>query len=341
MSGNALLVRWCRCWSILLLGMAVALVAGPVRAQVSNEKAAAEALFDQGVELLKAGKYGQACSKLESSQRIDSGIGTLLYLGDCYERLGRTASAWATFREAASKAEAAGETERARVGKQRADALEPRLAHVTIEMARENLSIKDLKVLESGKEMHRALWGTPVPVDPGQLKVVVDAPGYEPFEAMITVREATSNNSLEIPPLVARPQEDKSDAALGAAQPVTPQDDPGAGQTRRILGYVLGGVGVVGLGVGAGFGIAAITKNQKAKDSCPTVTTCEPGSDGVELTNQALDFATVSTVGVIAGGVLLATGVVLVVTAPKRGRTARIGLTPTAKGAHLSFGGSF
>src|SRR5689334_20626402 len=92
---------------LLVLGL---LWTSLAQAQTSAaDKAAAEALFDEGVKLLQKGKYEEACKKLEASERVDSGIGTLLYLADCYEKLGKTASAWATFRAAASKAQSAGQ----------------------------------------------------------------------------------------------------------------------------------------------------------------------------------------------------------------------------------------
>jgi serine/threonine-protein kinase len=84
-------------------------------AHAQNDKAAAEALFDQGVRLMKQNSFNDACPKLEESERIDPAVGTLLYLGECYERVGKTASAWATFREAASLANNMNQSDRARV----------------------------------------------------------------------------------------------------------------------------------------------------------------------------------------------------------------------------------
>ncbi|MFM2417004.1 MAG: hypothetical protein RL385_1727, partial [Pseudomonadota bacterium] len=90
---------------LLLLGAAwLGAVAGARAETNAADKAAAEALFDRGLQLLRDGKVSEACSALEESESIEPGIGTMLYLADCYERLGRTASAWALFREAASRA---------------------------------------------------------------------------------------------------------------------------------------------------------------------------------------------------------------------------------------------
>ena len=61
----------------------------------------AEVLFDQGRKLMGQQRYEEAAHKLEQSESLDPGVGTLLNLADCYVHLGRTASAWATYRSAA------------------------------------------------------------------------------------------------------------------------------------------------------------------------------------------------------------------------------------------------
>lgn len=330
---------------LLTAAFAGTLLASPASAQAqsASNKAAAEALFDEGVKLLKAGEIEKACRKLESSQRVDPGIGTLLYLGECYEQEGRTASAWATFREAASKAKAAGETNRARTGMKRAEKLESRLSRVTFQVASENEGISGLTVRQAKLTVNRALWGSAIPVDPGELVVVAEAPGYETFQTTISVSEGPSQAKVEIPALVALPEEMEEPAPLAApaaAVSATPEDSAPPGATQRVTGLVFGGVGVAGLITGGVFGIMAINKNNQAKEVCDG-SICEVDKNGVELTDQAQTYATVSTISFIAGGVLLATGGVLYFTAPTPSETAQIRVTPTWGGAELSLGGSF
>src|SRR5689334_22312916 len=91
--------------AVLALALGRAL---PVAAQDGMTKATAEALFADGKRLMASGDYASACPKFAASQKLDPGIGTTLNLADCYEKLGRIASAWAEFRSASSAAHAAG-----------------------------------------------------------------------------------------------------------------------------------------------------------------------------------------------------------------------------------------
>src|SRR5260221_11014313 len=87
------------------VGLAFATVMSTAHAQ--NDPVAARTLFDEGRKLLADGKYDAACPKLEESQRLDPGTGTLFNLADCWEQIGRTASAWARFLEGARPAPSA------------------------------------------------------------------------------------------------------------------------------------------------------------------------------------------------------------------------------------------
>ncbi len=336
---------------VALLFLGLTLFSGEALAQSASSKAAAEALFDEGVQLLKAGKVAEACVKLERSQQVDPGIGTLLYLGECYRKAGRTASAWATFREAASKADAAGEYDRARVGMQRADELAPMLTKVTFQVAEENKNLEGLEILQSGVVVDRALWGTAVPVDPGELVVTARAPGYETYETTMQVEVGPAEATFSIPALVATKDAQVTPEGQETEPASDAKEQPTRGQGRRTAAFITGGVGIVGLALGGVFGVLAMGKESKAEEVCGDSTTCPAGSGGEEYSRQALTNATVSTVGFAVGGALLATGIVLFVTAPKKSEgsallkksegSALLKVSPRVGGAEMSLGGSF
>src|SRR5258705_13207662 len=103
--------------NMLLLLAALGLSSAAARAQ-SGDSAVAQALFDQAKQLLADGRTAEACPKLEESQRLEPRSGTLINLARCYEQLGRLASAWSKYIEAATSAKASGNTEREAVARQ-------------------------------------------------------------------------------------------------------------------------------------------------------------------------------------------------------------------------------
>src|SRR5580704_11253708 len=100
------------------------LLARPALAQ-DADKATAQALFDTARRDMDAGRFAAACPEFASSYKLDPGPGTLLNLAVCYEKNGQTASAWATFLDAATEAGRAGETPRVQMAREHAQALEP------------------------------------------------------------------------------------------------------------------------------------------------------------------------------------------------------------------------
>ena len=92
--------------ALLALALASSLAAArPALAQGEGERAAAaQALFDEAMRLMKADQNAAACPKLEESQRLDPGMGTEFRLAECYEKVGKLASAWAKFVSVADSA---------------------------------------------------------------------------------------------------------------------------------------------------------------------------------------------------------------------------------------------
>ena len=94
---------------------ALALARTPIaHAQGSGDTASALSLFEEGKKLASEGNYAEGCPKLLASYNLVQKLGTVLNLADCYERAGKTASAWARFTEAVTMADRAGQQDRHR-----------------------------------------------------------------------------------------------------------------------------------------------------------------------------------------------------------------------------------
>jgi hypothetical protein len=257
-------------------------------------------------------RYTEACAKFEASQGMDAGIGTLLHLADCYEKLGRTASAWATFKEAASMSRLRSQEERERIALTRAAALETKLSRLTIRVP-EAHRVEGLDISLEGNNIPRASWETAIPVDPGTITVQASAPGREPWTSRIEVAAGAQDNAVEIPLL-----ETSQKAANAASTDGTVSiagDTEHANQGQRTAAWILGGVGIVGLGVGAVLGLQAKHKNDDSKGYCPN----DPNlctARGVDLRDSAKKDAMGSTIAFGAGGALVVTGLILLLTAP-------------------------
>jgi serine/threonine-protein kinase len=239
-------------------------------------------------------------------------------------------------------AEAAGQTDRARKGMARADKLTPALSKLTIDVAPETAALVGLEVKRGQQVVASALFGSPVPVDPGAQIVVVTAPGYETLELKTDVAAGGQLQTLQVPALAKLPEApvvaEEPQQPAEPAESATPADaSPSAGKTQRTVGLVSGGVGVVGLGVGGVFGVLAMSKNKDADCSDNICATKE----GQTAADDAKQLAGISNIAFIAGGVFLATGAVLYFTAPRSSQVAQLQLTPTYRGAALSFGGNF
>ncbi|WP_433932647.1 hypothetical protein AB3662_00600 [Sorangium cellulosum] len=332
-------------------------VPGLSRAQAGPDAATAELLFQQAIELMKQGKYDEACPRLAESQRLDAGVGTLLYLAACYEKLGQSASAWATYREAADAARRNGQPDREQKAREAVAALEARLSRLLVEVPAASAA-PGLSVRRNGQEVSPVLWGTPVPVNPGTYTLEASAPGRLPWSGVVTVDPSGGTVTATVPPLSEAPPAPSAaraapaSAARAAAAnvapaaarvpPAAPPAPPAAAgmPAQRRVALVVASVGVVGMGVSAGLGFVARARQQDSGAYCDG-DLCDP--EGLTIRNQALDVARAGTVVFIAGAAAVAAAGVLWFTSgsPDASAGARptlhVGLGPTG----FSLGGRF
>lgn len=315
-----------------------------------NDKALAESLFDRGLEQMRLGKDEEACQSLERSQAIEPGVGTMLYLAECYEKLGRTASAWAMYREAASLAQEQGQAERAKKGATRAEYLTPSLSKLTL-VVPSHAAVPGLSITRNGNAVPPAAWGAPAPVDPGEQKIAASAPGYAPWSVSVHLPPNGARIVVDVPALQALPPSELPPPAeavqaepetSAAAQPpsaaLDTRDRAARATFHKPLAYALGGAGIVALGLGSYFGIRAISENNKADDACPN-DKCRNAA-GFDHDKSAHSSATAANVLVAGGLALVAAGVVVFVTRPREDNV-QVSLTTGPGSAQLNLRGTF
>jgi tetratricopeptide (TPR) repeat protein len=306
----------------------------PAAAEVTaGQRATAEALFQQAAELMEQKRFSEACEQFAASQELDPALGTTLYLADCYEQTGKTASAWGLFQEAADVARRANQADREQIANERAASLKGRLSKLELRVAPAR-RVPGLELRINDAPVPSASWNTAMPADPGPTRVEARAPGKKPWSVAIKVAEGPSSQVVEVGELADAPQSMSTDSANVLSEKLAPRD-PGA--TQRTIGYVVGAVGVVGLAVGGYFGYRALDLNKQSKAECRADDPNACTSEGAATRADAQSAATVSTITSIGGGALLATGLTLVFTAPSAA-PSRAGSSTPAQASLPGFG---
>lgn len=305
---------WCleRRAPICAAVLAGAVLAAPAIASADDAQTqAAEALFRQAKVLMERGELEEACEKFAASHALEPGLGTLLFLGDCYERSGRFASALQTFEDAAKLAGERDDDSRAHLASVRAKALGPRVPRLEIE--RGESQPDNLQITINGVPFDQRSFGRAVPRDEGEYEIRFSAPGRETFVAHIRLKNgATSPTVVEVPRLVAT---SRPSSVLEAREPDVAVESS-SGDAQRTWAWVVGGAGLA-LGIGSGVLTAlAAGKNDDSKASCDPANANRCSPDGVRLREDAKTMATWATVAGVAGGVAIAGGIVLYVSAP-------------------------
>lgn len=334
--------RWAFTCAVSMFGLSLS----PAHAQdLGSRQATAQALFEQGRSLIAEGKTEEACPKFAESQRLDPGVGTQFNLADCYEKIGRFASAYALYIEVAAATRQSGQGEREAVARQRAAKLKPKLSRLTVTL-NEDAKVEGLEVRRDGIPVGAAQWGVPIPVDPGTHEVTATAPGYQSWSASIEVPPGTAERHLAVPALIEVPEESRVE------DPVAPGSsfDRSRYRQRRgdfwsspwnIAGVSFGVVGAAGLGVGGYFGYRAVSYEDESEklgcdgDACPT-------RAALDARNDAKDAGDVATLSMIGGGAALLTAGLLIWVIPElTDSSTAVTLTPNVGGSQLNVSGVF
>jgi hypothetical protein len=302
-----------------LLGATLAL---PAVAR-ADDPATAETLFNEGRRLMQNEDYTKACPMLAESQRLDPGLGTQFNLADCYEHLGKTATAWAMFLEVAAGTRAVGQGAREQAARQRAEALAPKLSHLVIAVPTNHA--RGLVVKKDGVVVGAMQWGIAIPVDPGPHTLQMTAPGRKAWDSSIVVLPDGLTMAIPVPNLAMADGSSTpaTEDTSGGTEPAAGDETEGHPPAREPQGGGLGvqgtaavalaGVGALGLIVGTAAGLVSISKHNESDNGCMNNVCSAPAGAARDGAISAGNWSTAAfTVGVIAG----AAGVVLWLTRP-------------------------
>lgn len=305
-----------------LLSAPSSALAQPAPAQPATDAARADALFQEGKVLMEQSRFDEACARLAQSDAIDPTVSTIGLLAGCHEQQGRIATAWREYQVTVKRAEAASDN-RADFARERAAALEPLLPKLLIRLVSPS---PDVEILRNLERVPAAELGVEVPVDPGAYEIVARAPRRQEMRMTITAREG-AKVIVDVPDLkgasadvmaapAARPPPSVSAPMKATMQrkprpKAPPAEEAGTSdKTRLSAAAVAGVVGVAGLGIGAMFGISAVSKSN---ESTIIRATCQGAEcdKGRELREGAYSASTASTVSFAVGAVGLGVGLVL------------------------------
>jgi serine/threonine-protein kinase len=336
----------------------------------------AEALFRDARKAMDAQDFLAAKEKLELSQRIIPGPGTLLNLGFCYERLGLLANAYRSYRAAVLLSQKLKRPERAQAANGKLNELRKKLGLATIVVNQANTTATIDGVVVEGTEK--------VPLEEGRHVLKATAPGFVPWSTELRAEKGEKIRVI-VPPLVSEsapksagappppaqakvtvepddappapvaavpPPSNHSPASAaasasspGAASAVAPPPAPESPTTssplltQRNVGLAVAGVGVVGIGVGVVLGLGAKSTYDEIGPHCND-RVCD--KEGVDITSRAKTSATWATIATAAGGAAVAGGLVLFFMAPRaKNAPPRVGASLGPDGPRFTFSEAF
>jgi hypothetical protein len=314
----------------LSLGGGGALAAGPPPPAASaGDKKLAQGKYDGAVKAFKARHFKEALAGFRASFDIVASPATRLMIGKSLKELGDVLGAYDEIDRAEAEARELSTTEEryasvAETAGKELEQLRPRVALV-------NVKIKGADAFQTltlgGRDIPAPKAGRAVAVLPGTVEVVGTVANGHRVARQVA---ATTGNSVDL-------ELDFSGAAAApiAAQeptPVTPPmavtsppDDAKPAQSS-LLPYaaVAGGIGLVGFGVFAIFGVLDNKKHDDLTSSCSP--TCS--QDDIDAGKR---LQLVANVGAVVGGVGVATAATLFIIDRTRSQ-------PSSRSARVSFG---
>jgi hypothetical protein len=253
----------------------------------------AQSLFEEGVEGMRDGGFDSACPKLAESYALDPSPGVLFTLAECEAAWGKVATAVEHYQSFLSELTSMKQARRDKFEERRRLALEklgvliPLSPELVVDLP---ASIPAGFVLKrNGAVVGPSEYGVSKKVDPGDYVLTAELEGKLVWERRIKLAKR-DRARIEVPPPGS-----SAPPRAGSAPSSPPRDDGSAAGT---WGYVVGGVGVLGLTTGIVTGFIALSQKGVIDDNCPDLVCNAEGRSAV-TTGQT--SALVSTIGFSVG----------------------------------------
>jgi len=308
----------------------------PVRAGESAEvgdatRSAARKLGVEGVQAYEAGKYDVAMDRLERAFKVLAVPSLGLWSARALEKNGRLVEAAERFLKTTrlsldSSGDRAVQEQAKKDAAREHEALLPRIPNLLVQI--EGASPDDVEVTVNGVGINSALLGTAFPANPGRTVVVATGGGSRVEREATLVEGQTATVVLDFTGATpaggqALPSDDTSqDARAASAGAAVPDDRAKGGRgIRPVLGWTAIGLGAGGIATGIITGLMATDQFNAA--GCAPSGACRPGTSQGEL-DSINTLRTVTTAAFIAGGVLAASGITLLLIPPKKASSAYV-----------------
>lgn len=303
-------------------------------------------LLTRAEEARRGGHPDEALALIQEAERIGPTAGTRMLTAQALSLMGRFAASHAAAVQCLREVEVETQTtEATRAGlrtrcTELRDEAAPRIARLTVRVPAG--APLEMEVRIDGDALPPAQFNVERAVEPGAVTVRAVIPGRTPWEH---AQPLTAGASVTVDVVIPQPTPDVA-RTPPAAQTTTTEpvrrevrDDAPAtpstpGSTQRALAWTAGAVGVALVGGAAVAGAMFLSqRDEYLQANClapPATGACEGRYDDLDALH------TLQFLGYIGGGALLATSVVLFVTAPSAHREPAVSFGVTPGG--LSFG---
>lgn len=189
-----------------------------------------------------------------------------------------------------------------------------------------NVDLSEVAVAVDGKPLLDALDGKATALDPGRYALTFSAAGHEPLEKVVVIRAGERFRQIH----VSFPRADGATARVvtrvAAPQPTRALEP--SGRLVPVMSYVLGGLGVVGVGTFASLRVMANAQDEELQQACAPV--CRE-SDVASVDQKYL----MSNVALGVGAAALGGAVLFYVVEPSEPTSLEVALEviPTKRGA--------